>query len=558
MIDILWGYQKEAVRKAIEAIKEGHQRILFYSPTGSGKGMIISYFASSTASKGFFVDVFAHKIEILKDLFQRCFKHFGVRATVVAPNYPKTRSKLKLHSVATTARRGYDNDAYLVIVDECHRIAAPSYREPVQRQKDKNGLLFGFTATATRTDGISLADYFTKVIVVATTRQLIDAKYLVPERIRSINIGIDTSDIKITKTSEGLDYDNEQMAKAFVNANIFAEIVNTYKNECPKGKALVYHVTVANAEAQQRAFEEAGITAFVVSANTKDADRNRLVERFSRGLVQVIINVGLYVEGVDLPVCDSLFFAFDTLSESKYIQCAGRGARPIWNADRTDWARGEDGEYLKPVFTIYDFGGNVWRHGRWSEYDLGGFSFADSDFKAEKKLKMMPCVSCGEPIRYPTTEDVICPACGQVHTVEEFALSKSEMLKAVVESLDTELELVEVDSITAFISKMRNIRANKVNKIPISLLRSYSLICKKDDNWILSQLLKRKEFKNSYLMSLLKNREDIDFTAKGALIHMSTESKADLRQYLAKHEELNNVTSFYRELVNIHNGAWKS
>jgi len=62
-------------------------------------------------------------------------------------------------------------------------------------------------------------------------------------------------------------------------------------------------------------------------ATTPAKERQRRVEAFQAGRARVLVNVGLFTEGTDLPGVDSLFLARPTRSKILFQQMVGRGMR---------------------------------------------------------------------------------------------------------------------------------------------------------------------------------------------------------------------------------------
>ena len=471
-------YQQSGIDQVSEAIRQGFKKILIIAPTGAGKGVVISYLLTKTVNsgRGYTAALIAHRVELLRDTAQRCLEMYGTRSTIKAPKHAATNYPIKLWSVQTLARREYTDKPYLLIVDEAHRIAANSYQGAVKAQHDNGGILIGLTATPERADGSSMAEHFDKIIVLASTQKLIKDKILVPERIKAPDIDIDFSKISFKKTSEGVDYNMDQMSEAYDKINIYQQVVESYNTHTPDKLALCFHVSVANGLKQVDFFRGAGIRSAMISANTSDVDRRLIKKEFEQGRLKVIVNVGLYVEGIDMPACEVVIMCFKTKSASKYIQSAGRGARPIWGEDGA-WAKNQDGSIKKPFFWLLDFGGNVWEHGRWSDYDLGGFHL-DRVKKDKPKKNLMPCINCGEPIRVPTTEDIECPACGQIHMAEDFLVEKEETKDK--SKAPKKVELLDVQDADAFRAKIANMKS--IKRCPNALLRSYALVHRISDN----------------------------------------------------------------------------
>ena len=64
-----------------------------------------------------------------------------------------------------------------------------------------------------------------------------------------------------------------------------------------------------------------------IEAKTPTAERDRLVQEYRDGLIDVVVNVDILSEGADFPEVEFIQLARPTLSLSKYLQQVGRGMR---------------------------------------------------------------------------------------------------------------------------------------------------------------------------------------------------------------------------------------
>ena len=94
-----------------------------------------------------------------------------------------------------------------------------------------------------------------------------------------------------------------------------------------KARALGFCVSVAHAEYMAAKFQEAGIPAEALSAETPRADRNTAQDRLRRREVNFLFVVDLYNEGVDIPELDAVLFLRPTESLTVFLQQLGRGLR---------------------------------------------------------------------------------------------------------------------------------------------------------------------------------------------------------------------------------------
>ncbi len=66
-----------------------------------------------------------------------------------------------------------------------------------------------------------------------------------------------------------------------------------------------------------------------IDSKTPKDERKLYVQRFRKGLIDIIVNVDIFSEGFDCPDIEFIQLARPTKSLTKYLQQVGRGLRPI-------------------------------------------------------------------------------------------------------------------------------------------------------------------------------------------------------------------------------------
>jgi hypothetical protein len=94
-------------------------------------------------------------------------------------------------------------------------------------------------------------------------------------------------------------------------------------------RALGFCVSVAHAHYMARRFEQAGIPALAVSAESSREDRDQALRRLRERDVNVLFAVDLFNEGVDVPEVDTVLFLRPTESATVFLQQLGRGLRLV-------------------------------------------------------------------------------------------------------------------------------------------------------------------------------------------------------------------------------------
>lgn len=224
----------------------------------------------------------------------------------------------------------------LVVVDECHRLPAPTYGAIIASIREANpaALLLGVTATPARADGKGLGMYFDRVAYRMGIAEGIEQGYLAPVRGARVELQIDLSQVKTSKRTG--DYDDEDLGRVLDTDSAREHIVAKWLDLVGPGTedggehgrfTASFSPTVAAAEHLAAEFERAGVRAGFVSGATKKKDRKRTLDAYQRGDIRVLCNVGVLTEGWDAPHTACVLMARPTKSGVLYRQAVGRGTR---------------------------------------------------------------------------------------------------------------------------------------------------------------------------------------------------------------------------------------
>ena len=280
-----------------------------------------------------------------------------------------------------------------MLVDECHHLIARSWGKLIE--VFPHAYLIGFTATPLRLDGKGLGRIFKDMVVGATVKELIAAKYLSPVVHFAPPSQLDLADIKIVAG----DFDAEEAAERMRRAKLVGDSIEHY-NRYIHGPAIAYACTIAHSKELAAEFCAAGIQAVHVDAGTKEADRAAAVAGLGNGEVDIIFNIGLFTEGLDVPALAGVLLLRPTKSLGLYLQMCGRALRVAPGKERA---------------VILDHAGNVFAHGLVDDDQV--WSLADrSKSKAKKTGPVVrKCPVCTAVI--PASSRV-CPQCGAVFAPE--------------------------------------------------------------------------------------------------------------------------------------------
>jgi DNA repair protein RadD len=289
-------------------------------------------------------------------------------------------ARVAVAGVDTLVKRDTSHDSWfravnLWAIDEAHHIQTSNkWGKAVDMFPQAFGL--GWSATPGRADGGGLGSkelggsgVFDAMVLGPTPRDLINAGFLTDYRIFCPPSDIDYSTVTITDSG---DYSLPKLrAAVHASGSIVGDVVKHYQRIAPGKRAIAFAVDVEAAGEIARAFRTAGVPAEVVSSQTDDVMRSRILQQFRTGAVHVLVNVDLFGEGFDVPACECVIMVRKTESFALFCQQFGRALRVMVGPElQAVWGDLTDAQRLdaikaspKAKALIIDHVGNVERHG---------------------------------------------------------------------------------------------------------------------------------------------------------------------------------------------------
>ncbi|MCY0900356.1 MAG: DEAD/DEAH box helicase family protein [Firmicutes bacterium] len=320
---VLRPVQVEALRALQTALEEGVQRGLVVLPTGLGKTYLAAFFAQSFR-RVLFV---AHRDEILRQA-AHAFSHvLRDRTTAFYTGLDKGHADMIFASVFTLASRRHREhfaaDAFdLIVVDEFHHAAAPSYEALLRYFRPR--FLLGLTATPERRDHrdiYALTDG--NLVFQETLPEAINQGWLAPFHYYGIYDPTDYQALPWRRTH----YDEQALAAVQAVAAFAAWVYENWRQH--RGlRTLAFCAGVAQARYFADYFGNHGVKAYALLGSTPREGRRAVLHAFDQGNVDVIFSVDLFNEGLDVPNIDTIMLIRPTDSTTIFLQQIGRGLRP--------------------------------------------------------------------------------------------------------------------------------------------------------------------------------------------------------------------------------------
>jgi len=326
-------YQREAIDAVIAARRRGIRRMVLCLPTGAGKTVI---FAELIRRAKHPVLVLAHRDELVAQACQKIEAALRGTDRIVAVEQGDASAPAQASVLVASIRSLHEGrigralagrDIRLVIYDECHHAVANDNRRVLEQigvfADDWPGTLVGFTATTRRADGRGLDEVFEEIAFSRSLREMIDAGFLRPLEGLRIATGIDIG----TVPSRGEDFDEDALAEAIDIEQRNLLVARSIQDLARDRRTIAFCVGIAHAEHLCAALRGIGVPAGMVCGEMPKPARQQTLDRFRRGVLRVITNVGVLTEGFDDPGVSAIAMVRPTRSESVYLQCVGRGMR---------------------------------------------------------------------------------------------------------------------------------------------------------------------------------------------------------------------------------------
>lgn len=332
-------YQTDILEQLAFERERGRTRNLLVAATGTGKTVMAALdYREQVRTAGsrprlLFV---AHREELLSqalNTYRAVLRDYSFGSMLVGGQQPASFEHLfasiqSLTSQGLVERFG-DDYWHTVVIDECHRIAAPQFDVLARSVRPK--LLLGLTATPERTDGVPIATYFDSRPDGAPAAELrlwqaLDLQLLAPFEYFGCNDETDFSEVQWNGAGETAALD-KLLTGNHARARMVIHEWNRLSGNARRTKAIVFCVSVNHARFMTEQFKKAELPVVCLTGDSSDAERREAPQRLARGEICAIITVDLYNEGVDIPRADTLLFLRPTQSALVFQQQLGRGLR---------------------------------------------------------------------------------------------------------------------------------------------------------------------------------------------------------------------------------------
>lgn len=394
-------YQRAAVDAVWTYWRKGGGNPLIEVPTGGGKSAILGQLAREIVDAGSRVLIATHRRELIEQDAAACRAVWpdapiGIYSAGLGSRQVRPITVAGIQSIRKRAAQM--GDVGVLMIDEAHLLspdATTSYRVLIEGLRDINPEMrvVGLTATPYRLGQGYLTQgpdkIFDSIVYKVAIKDLIAQGYLSP-----LTTGVATTSINLddVRTNAG-DYvlaDLELAADVdAINATVAENVTDTLR--AGRTSALLFGVSVAHATRMMWAVRTLGISCEVVTGETDQAQRKRILADFKARKLSCISSCDVLTTGFDAPVVDVIALVRPTKSTSLYVQMLGRGMRV---------APG------KANCVVLDYGANIARHGPVDDVRVpkpkqdgdgkAPFKYCES-CNAENPASARVCIECDAP-----------------------------------------------------------------------------------------------------------------------------------------------------------------
>ncbi|MDG9705561.1 DEAD/DEAH box helicase [Streptomyces sp. DH37] len=356
-------YQAAAIDALITGWQNGGCRLAVLLPTGAGKTVVFSHLAARMYQHGIRTLVIAHRDELIQ---QAAAKVRAVaphlRVGIVKAEHDQHQDVdvivASIQTLAVTKRRAAIRDIGLVIVDEAHHAAAPTYVETLRHFGcfDRTPAA-GFTATMQREQG-GLGEVWEDIVYSRDILEMIADGYLVDVRGKAVRV--DGLSLDSVRTRAG-DLQDGQLAQALDDSGAADVVADAYLEHAADRQGVVFTPTVDTAKSMADVLNARGLSCATVWGDMPKDERADTLRRYAAGDIQILSNCMVLTEGFDAPWASCAVIARPTKSAALYVQMVGRVLRP--------WKGKQDA-------LVLDVMGASTRHKLASLVDLTGYELA--------------------------------------------------------------------------------------------------------------------------------------------------------------------------------------
>ena len=314
--------------------------ILYQMPTGTGKTRLFTSIIRDISIWGlrhninYRILIIAHRSELIEQS-SRSLDKYRIKHGVLAGTMKDKRDLTQAIQVASIQTITHPANQCLIddlkfdfiIIDEAHHAVANSYQKLWEYCPDAKKL--GVTATPWRMNNSGFAQIFDAYIPSMSIKDFIQKGWLATYQYYSI-----PTSSELVKSIESIrefdiegDYKNSALVEVCDTSKIRAQLYDSYEKNVLGKKGIIYSISREHSEHICLQYRSRGVAIENIDSKTPAKVREKVIQAFRNGEIDIIVNVDIFSEGFDCPDIEFIQLARPTKSLVKYIQQVGRGLR---------------------------------------------------------------------------------------------------------------------------------------------------------------------------------------------------------------------------------------
>ena len=314
--------------------------ILYQMPTGTGKTRLFTSIIRDISIWGlrhninYRILIIAHRSELIEQS-SRSLDKYRIKHGVLAGTMKDKRDLTQAIQVASIQTITHPTNQCMIddlkfdfiIIDEAHHAVANSYQKLWEYCPGAKKL--GVTATPWRMNNSGFAQIFDAYIPSMSIKDFIQKGWLATYQYYSIPISSE-----LVKSIESIrefdiegDYKNSALVEVCDTSKIRAQLYDSYEKNVLGKKGIIYSISREHSEHICLQYRSRGVAIENIDSKTPAKVREKVIQAFRNGEIDIIVNVDIFSEGFDCPDIEFIQLARPTKSLVKYIQQVGRGLR---------------------------------------------------------------------------------------------------------------------------------------------------------------------------------------------------------------------------------------
>ena len=342
--------QKAALANLNALVKEQAKKALVVSATGTGKTYLGAFAVKEYKPKKFLYLV--HREQIAKKALESFYRVIGGKKSdygLLTGNKHDFDKKYLFGTVQTVSQEQIleqlDPEEFdYILIDEAHRVAAPTYQKILNHFAPK--FLLGMTATPERMDKQNIYEIFDYHLAYEIRlKDALNDQMLTPFHyvgVEDYTVGnhviSETSKLKDLVARKRVEYVLKQL---------------DYYGYCgEKAKGLVFCSRQEEARELAKLFSQTGHPSRALTNEDSQKQRIEVTHQLENGELEYIFTVHLFNEGIDIPSLNQIVMLRNTQSSIVFIQQLGRGLRKFPGKDYVtviDFLGNYKNNYLIPI-----------------------------------------------------------------------------------------------------------------------------------------------------------------------------------------------------------------